>query len=323
MNSNSKMLKLRNLKTYFYTSAGIIRACDDVSFDIEKGRNLGLVGESGCGKTICCLSILNLLPEEAKILSGEVIFENKNLLKLNQNELRKIRGNKISMVFQEPMTSLNPVLTIGEQITEAITAHKDTSYKQAKNEAMELLDRVKIDNPMQRFDDYPHNLSGGLRQRVMIAMAISCKPQILIADEPTTALDVTIQAKILDILDELQDKMHLSVLIVSHDFGVIARLADKVAVMYAGELVEYAESKEIFNNPLHPYTQDLLSSVKQLERKDKRLTTIKGTAAKTYRVTNRCKFSSRCRKVYDRCKKHAPNLIEVRPSHFVRCNRVK
>jgi len=323
MNSNSKMLKLRNLKTYFYTSAGIIKACDDVSFDIEKGRNLGLVGESGCGKTICCLSILNLLPEEAKILSGEVIFENKNLLKLNQNELRKIRGNKISMVFQEPMTSLNPVLTIGEQITEAITAHKDISYKQAKNEAIELLDKVKIDNPIQRFDDYPHNLSGGLRQRVMIAMAISCKPQILIADEPTTALDVTIQAKILDLLDELQDKMHLSVLLVSHDFGVIARLADKVAVMYAGELVEYAESKEIFNNPLHPYTQDLLSSVKQLKHKDKRLTTIKGTVDRTYRITNRCKFSSRCRKVYDRCKKHAPNLIEIKPSHFVRCNRVK
>ncbi len=323
MNSNSKILNLRNLRTYLYTSVGIIKACDDVSFDIEKGKNLGLVGESGCGKTMCCLSILNLLPQEAKVLSGEVIFEDRNLLRLNQNELREIRGNKISMIFQEPMTSLNPVLTIGSQITEAITAHRDISYKQAKDEAIELLDRVRIDNPIRRFNDYPHNLSGGMRQRVMIAMAISCKPKILIADEPTTALDVTIQARILDLLDELQDEMDLSVLIVSHDFGVIARLADKIAVMYAGELVEYAESEEIFNNPLHPYTQSLLASVRELQIKGKRLTTIKGTLEKVYEASKGCRFYPRCNQAHKDCKEINPEFKEVRPSHYLRCHRIR
>lgn len=320
--NNNNILKLRNLKTYFYTDAGIVRACDDVNFDIEKGKNLGLVGESGCGKTISCLSILKLLPDEARVLSGRVEFEEKDLLRLPDDKLRKIRGNEISIIFQEPLTSLNPVLTIGEQITEAITTHKDISYKRAKQQTIDLLGKVKIDNPSYRFNDYPHNLSGGMRQRAMIAMAISCKPKILIADEPTTALDVTIQAQILDLLDELQDEMHMSVLIVSHDFGVIARLADRIAVMYEGEIVEYADSKEIFNNPLHPYTQDLLTSVKQLQIKDEKLTTIKGTVKKIHEISKGCRFYPRCRKAYKECKETTPEFKEVKPSHYVRCHKV-
>jgi oligopeptide/dipeptide ABC transporter ATP-binding protein len=333
--SDNTLLKLRNLKTYFYpvkngvshrdisngvyTQAGIVKAVDDVSFDIEKGKNLGLVGESGCGKTVCCLSILKLLPEEADIVSGQAEFEGEDLLKMKEEKLRKIRGNEISFVFQEPLTSLNPVLTIGDQIQEAIVTHKNVSYKQAKEEAIDLLAKVKIDNPASRFNEYPHNLSGGMRQRVMIAMAISCEPKILIADEPTTALDVTIQAQILELLDELQQKMHMSVLIVSHDFGVVARLADKIAVMYAGQLVEYASSKEIFENPLHPYTKGLLSSINQIQKRKKRLTTLKGAVKKFYK-DKQCRFYSRCNERNTQCKQEIP-LKEVKPSHFVRCIR--
>jgi oligopeptide/dipeptide ABC transporter ATP-binding protein len=319
--NNNPMLKLRNLTTHIYTEKGVIRACDEVSFDIEKGKNLGLVGESGCGKTMCCLSILRLLPEEAEIVSGKVEFEDKNLLKMRDRELREIRGGKISIIFQEPLTSLNPVLTVGQQITEAITAHKNLKVKEAKLQAIELLDKVKIDRPAERFNNYPHNLSGGMRQRVMIAMAISCRPKILIADEPTTALDVTIQAQILDLLDQLQDEMDLSILTVSHDFGVIARLSDRIAVMYAGQLVEYAEAGEIFNNPLHPYTQGLLLSIGQLKERGRRLTTIRGTVEKMYEASNKCRFYSRCRKASEECQRREPNFREVKPSHYLRCHK--
>ncbi|MCK5305588.1 MAG: ABC transporter ATP-binding protein [Candidatus Omnitrophica bacterium] len=313
------MLKVRNLKTYFYTQRGTVKACDDISFDIDHGRNLGLVGESGCGKSMCCLSILKLIPPEGNIVSGEVLYKGRDILSMDNKELRKIRGNKISMIFQEPMTSLNPVLSIGEQMTEAVLAHKDINYKEAKALSIELLSKVKIDRPKSRFSEYPHNLSGGMRQRVMIAMAISCRPDILIADEPTTALDVTIQAGILELLDELQNEYNMSVLIVSHDFGVIARLADRVAVMYAGEIVEYAGAEDLFKNPLHLYTKGLLSSIKQIDKRDKRLSTLKGAVCELDNLPKGCRFSPRCDLASSECREALPELKEISAGHFVRC----
>lgn len=271
----SVILEVKNLTIEFQTPNGKLHACQDVSFSVGKAANIGIVGESGSGKTMCCLAILGLLPEEAEIKSGQIIFKGNDLLKADAETLRRVRGNDIAMVFQEPMSSLNPVITVGSQITEAIMTHKKCSYKEAKKETIKLLDKVKLDRPKDRFNDYPHSLSGGQRQRVMIAMAISCQPEILIADEPTTALDVTIQAEILNLLDELQREMHMSVLIVSHDFGVIARLADTVAVMYKGEVVEHESAEKIFKNPRHPYTKALLLSVKELEEGKERLTTLK------------------------------------------------
>ena len=317
------ILSVNNLSVSFYIEEGIVKACDNVSFEVERGKNLGLVGESGCGKTMCCLSILKLIPQEGRIVSGEVNFEDKNILLLSNEGLRKIRGNEISMIFQEPMTSLNPLLTAGEQITEGILVHRKITYLKAKDKALELLHRVGIDNPKARFDDYPYSLSGGIRQRVMIAMAISCEPKVLIADEPTTALDVSTQVKILELLDELQREFNMSVLIVSHDFGVIARMADRIAVMYAGQIVEYAEAEDIFKDPLHPYTKGLLDSIRQIEKRDNNLTAIKGSVAELYNLPKGCRFYHRCKLADSGCGEGVPRLEEIRSSHYARCFKAK
>jgi oligopeptide/dipeptide ABC transporter ATP-binding protein len=317
------MLEIKELTVKFYTKEGELKACDKVSLSIEKGKNLGLVGESGCGKSMTCLSILKLLPPEAEITWGEVLYEDKNILKMDNKGLRSIRGNKISMIFQEPMSSLNPVLTIGEQMREALVVHKGLSKKEADREVISLLKKVKIDKPEARIYEYPHNLSGGMRQRVMIAMAISLKPDLLIADEPTTALDVTTQAQVLELLDELQREYKMSVLIVSHDFGVIARLADTIAVMYAGEIVEYASSKELFTNPQHPYTKALLSSLKQMQAKKESLSVLRGTVCDLTKLPLGCRFEERCSLADNSCKRGLNKLIEVEPNHYVRCFKCK
>jgi oligopeptide/dipeptide ABC transporter ATP-binding protein len=317
------MLEIKELTVKFNTVSGELKACDKVSLSIEKGKNLGLVGESGCGKSMTCLSILKLLPPEAEITWGQVIYKGDNILKMSNEGLRSIRGNKISMIFQEPMSCLNPVLTIGEQMREAIMTHKKVTKSEAKEEVVKLLKKVKIDKPEERFYEYPHNLSGGMRQRVMIAMAISLKPDILIADEPTTALDVTTQAQVLELLDELQREYKMSVLIVSHDFGVIARLADTVAVMYAGEIVEYAPSEIIFKTPEHPYTKALLSSLKQMQAKKDSLTVLKGNVCDLTKLPLGCRFEERCSFADKECKKGLNKLIEIKKNHFVRCFKCK
>ena len=277
MNDNGTLLSVENISTYFFTEEGTAKAVQDVSFSIKKGRTFGLVGESGCGKSVTALSIMRLVPApQGKIVSGDVVFEGQNLLALSENQMRRVRGNKIAMIFQEPMTSLNPVYTVGDQIVEAIKLHQKKSTSQAWADAAEMLRRVGIADPGQRVREYPHQMSGGMRQRVMIAMAVSCEPTLLIADEPTTALDVTIQAQILDLLDELQEQSGMSILLITHDLGIVAERADDVAVMYASRIVEVADSKPLFEGPLHPYTQGLLKS---LPRKGFVITSIISSAA--------------------------------------------
>ena len=317
------MLEIKELTVKFKTPQGELKACDKVCLKIEKGKNLGLVGESGCGKSMTCLAILKLLPAEAQITWGKVLFKNENIFKMDSKKLRTVRGDKISMIFQEPMSSLNPVITIGEQLTEAIMTHKQVTQSEAKKQAIELLKKVKIDEPQARFYEYPHNLSGGMRQRVMIAMAISLKPDILIADEPTTALDVTTQAQVLELLDELQREYNMSVLIVSHDFGVIARLADSIAVMYAGEIVEYASSEDLFKNPRHPYTKALLASLKQMQQKKDNLTVLKGAVCDLTKLPIGCRFEPRCSEADAECKNKITELVEINKGHFVRCHKCK
>src|SRR5574341_573298 len=257
-----ELIQVKELRTSFFTPEGEVRAIDGVSFEIGEGKTLGLVGESGCGKSVTSLSIMRLIQSPpGKIVGGEIFYRGKDLLKLNNEEMRKIRGNEISMIFQEPMTSLNPVFTIGDQIGEAIRLHQKSGKKETREKTIDMLRLVRIADPESRVDDYPHQLSGGMRQRVMIAMALSCNPSLLIADEPTTALDVTIQAQILDLMKELQQKLGMSLLLITHDLGVVAEQAEEVAIMYAGKVVERARAKEIFNRPLHPYTVGLLNSL--------------------------------------------------------------
>jgi oligopeptide/dipeptide ABC transporter ATP-binding protein len=294
----------------------------DVSFDIKKGQTVALVGESGCGKSVTALSIMRLIPSPpGKIESGKIFFRNHNILELPEKQMRIIRGNKIAMIFQEPMTSLNPVYTIGDQIVEAITLHQKKSYEQAWSMAEEMLAKVRIPDPARRMFEYPHLLSGGMRQRVMIAMSISCKPSLLIADEPTTALDVTIQAQILDLLDELQQSENMSILLITHDLGVVAQRADNVAVMYASRIAEKCSCVELFKNPLHPYTQGLLNSRPQLGVKQKRLNTIAGSVPEPLHFPSGCKFHPRCPIGCNdkRCQTAEPQLREVSPNHFAAC----
>ena len=274
---SEKLLEVKNLKTYFYTDEGVVKSVDDVSFDVEKGKTLGIVGESGCGKSITSLSIMQLVETPpGKIVGGEIIYQGENLLEKNKDQMRKIRGGEIAMIFQEPMTSLNPVFTVGKQIMEALRLHTDLDKEKAKERAIEMLKLVKIPLPEKRFNEYPHQLSGGMRQRVMIAMALSCNPKLLICDEPTTALDVTIQAQILDLLREIQKKLGTSTILVSHDLGVVARAADRVAVMYAGKIVEIGTAEEIYYDPRHPYTWGLLRSLPAFSRGKSQLYTIPG-----------------------------------------------
>ena len=322
MTENGRILSVQNLSTFFDTELGVAKAVQDVSFEIEKGKTLALVGESGCGKSVTALSIMRLIPTPpGRIESGKIFYREHNILKFSEKQMRQIRGNKIAMIFQEPMTSLNPVYTIGDQIVEAITLHQKKTYEQAWSMAQEMLDKVRIPDPARRMSEYPHLLSGGMRQRVMIAMAISCKPSLLIADEPTTALDVTIQAQILDLLDELQQSENMSILLITHDLGVVAQRADDVAVMYASKIAEKCSCKELFKNPLHPYTQGLLHSLPQLGARQKRLNTIAGNVPEPLNFPSGCKFHTRCPIGCNdkKCQTVEPELREVSKDHFAAC----
>lgn len=317
------ILEVKNLKTQFKTDDGTFLAVDDVSFSVERGKTLGLVGESGCGKSVSSLSIMRLIPTPpGAIVGGQILFEGRNLLTLPEKEMRSVRGNKISMIFQEPMTSLNPVFTIGDQIGEAVSLHNTAlNAQKVRDRAIEMLDLVGIPEPKKRVDDYPHQLSGGMRQRVMIAMALSCDPAVLIADEPTTALDVTIQAQILDLIRKLQKEMGTAVILITHDLGVVAEMCDDVAVMYAGKIVEYANVKDIFLNPKHHYTQGLLKSVPHFEsgKKQTRLTTIPGLVPNLLELKPGCRFKDRCEAAQPDCGQQEPLLQEIQTGHQVRC----
>jgi len=318
------LLDIRSLTTWFFTEDGVVRAVEDVSFKIFPGEILSLVGESGCGKSVTGLSLLRLIPiPPGKILKGGLLFEGKDLLGLNEREMERVRGNDISMIFQEPMTSLNPVFTIGNQIMEALQLHQNLDKKEARRRAIEMLDRVRIPSPEVRIDSYPHQLSGGMRQRAMIAMALSCTPKLLIADEPTTALDVTIQAQVLRLLKEIQREMGMSVLLITHDLGVVSEIADRVAVMYAGRIVESGPIEAIFREMRHPYTRGLLESIPRLEEKKKRLNAIPGQVPNPMNLPGGCKFHPRCSLMIEDCKKEEPPLFEVNGDHFSRCIRWK
>ncbi|MFO7152143.1 MAG: ABC transporter ATP-binding protein [Bacillota bacterium] len=315
-----KLLEIRELTVQFSTDGGTVTAVERVSFDIEEKETLGLVGESGCGKSVTALSVMRLLPSPpAKIASGKILFEGEDLLQKSEAEMRRIRGNRISMVFQEPMTSLNPVITIGHQISEAIILHQGLSKKEARERAVEMLKMVGIPNPEKRYFEYPHQLSGGMRQRAMIAMALSCSPKLLIADEPTTALDVTIQAQILDLMERLKEEVGMSVLMISHDLGVIAQMARRVVVMYAGQVVEEGPCGEIFENPLHPYTGGLLKSIPRLEGAKTRLHVIEGSVPSLHDFPPGCRFHPRCSEAREICRKKIPMLTEVEGGRKVRC----
>ena len=317
---SEKLLEVKNLKTYFYTDEGVVKSVDDVSFDVEKGKTLGIVGESGCGKSITSLSIMQLVETPpGKIVGGEIIYQGENLLEKNKDQMRKIRGGEIAMIFQEPMTSLNPVFTVGKQIMEALRLHTDLDKEKAKERAIEMLKLVKIPLPEKRFNEYPHQLSGGMRQRVMIAMALSCNPKLLICDEPTTALDVTIQAQILDLINELKEKLGTSVMMITHDLGVIAEVADDVMVMYAGKVVEYGSADDIFESPKHPYTSGLMNCIPKLTDEDHtRLDVIKGMVPSFDQMPKGCAFCPRCSEAKDICRELIPELMDVN-GHKVRC----
>jgi oligopeptide/dipeptide ABC transporter ATP-binding protein len=320
------VLEIDNLQTHFFTSAGVVRAVDGVSYAVRSGETLGVVGESGCGKSVTALSILRLVADPpGRILGGAIRFNGTNLLDLRESEMEGIRGNDISMIFQEPMTSLNPLLTVGRQISEAIALHRGVSRRDARDQAVEMLRRVHIPEPERRVDAYPHQLSGGMRQRVMIAMAVSCDPKVLIADEPTTALDVTIQAQILDLMRELQDRLSTAVILITHDMGVVAENADRVVVMYAGRKVEEASAKELFERPGHPYTKGLLGSIPNLEvaahagARRPRLNEIKGMVPSLAGLPEGCTFAPRCAFATAECRAAYPPLLQHRTGHWIAC----
>jgi len=317
------LLEIKDLVTVFDTARGRIKAVDGVSLQVRSGETLGIVGESGCGKTMLALSIMRLVPGNGKITNGEIIFSGQNLLTLSEEDMRARRGSEISMIFQEPMTSLNPVLRIGEQIAEAIRLHQNFPAKKALERSVDLLREVGIPDPQKRVRDYPHNLSGGMRQRVMIAMAMSCKPKLLLADEPTTALDVTIQAQILDLITSLKQKNNMAVIFITHDLGVVAQNAQNVAVMYAGKIVESAPVEALFARPLHPYTEGLLKSIPAVcaasGKKGEHLKTIPGTVPGLYDLAAGCRFHDRCPYAFADCQAQEPALAEIETGHFVSC----
>jgi peptide/nickel transport system ATP-binding protein len=319
---NGVLLRIEGLQTHFFTEAGTVRAVDGVSLMVRKGETLGVVGESGCGKSVTALSILRLIPTPpGKIVGGNIYLEGRDLLKLPEGEMRKVRGASISMIFQEPMTSLNPVFTVGDQIAEGIRLHQRLSKRESWNKAIEMLRIVRMPDPERRVKEYPHQMSGGMRQRVMIAMALSCNPHLLIADEPTTALDVTIQAQILELLNELKAELGMAVMLITHDLGVVWDTAARVAVMYAGRLVEEAPVKELFTSPKHPYTQGLLNSIPRLEKTERRarLQAIPGMVPDLLDLPKGCKFQARCSKIFEPCSGEEPPLKEIAPNHRVRC----
>jgi oligopeptide transport system ATP-binding protein len=315
------LLQVKDLRTHFFTDEGVVRAVDGISYDVQEGETMGLVGESGCGKSVSALSILRLIPNPpGKIVGGEVWFDGQDLLKVDEDEIRHVRGNRIAMIFQEPMTSLNPVLTIGRQITEALELHLKMNRSAANRRAVELLEMVGIPEAHTRLDDYPHQFSGGMRQRVMIAMALSCNPKLLLADEPTTALDVTIQAQILEIMARLSSEFGTAVIIITHNLGVVARYADRVNVMYAGKIVESGSAREIYGHPRHPYTLGLLRSVPRLDeaRRDK-LVPIEGLPPDLANIPPGCSFYPRCAYRIDRCRQEEPPLMLVDAKHYAAC----
>lgn len=313
------LIEVKNLVTEFSSKHGIIRAVNDVSFGIDKGEILAVVGESGSGKSVTALSIMGLLQDNGRVAQGEILFNGEDLLKKSEIEMREVRGNKIGMIFQEPMTSLNPVYRIKDQIMESIMTHKKVSKKEALERTVEMLRIVGIPSPAERANDYPHQMSGGMRQRVMIAMALACEPELLIADEPTTALDVTIQAQILDLLNKMRKQFNMSVLLITHDLGVVSETADRAIVMYCGQVVESAEVRSLFSRPMHPYTLGLLNSIPKLEDEgDGPLSMIKGMVPNPLNMPNGCAFSDRCDRCMDICKMQKPGLYTVE-DHQVRC----
>ena len=314
------LLSVQNLKTYFYTDEGVVQAVDGLTYELHTGETLGIVGESGCGKSVHALSVMRLIPTPpGKVVAGEIRFQGTNLLTLPEEEMRKIRGNRIAMIFQEPMTSLNPVLTIGEQIAEAVMLHQGLAKKEAYDRAVEMLEKVKIPLARERVRDYPHQFSGGMRQRVMIAMALSCNPSILMADEPTTALDVTIQAQILDLMRELQQEFHMAIILITHNLGVVAEMADNVVVMYAGRPVEHASVHDAFRDPRHPYTWGLLHSIPKLYEHKERLIPIEGQPPSLIDLPPGCTFAPRCPFAMEICVKADPPEYPIAADHYARC----
>lgn len=314
------LIRLNNLSSYLHSNGKCFKAVDGISFEISDGETLCLIGESGCGKSVTSLSILRLLDQPPwKIDAGEIAFKGRNLLKLTEEEMRAVRGNQIAMIFQEPMTSLNPVLTIGDQIDEAMILHKRLSNKEAKTATIQLLEKVGLPDAGNKYGDYPHQLSGGMRQRVMIAMALSCDPLLLIADEPTTALDVTVQAQILELLRQYQKETGMGLLLITHDFGIVAEMADRVAVMYASKLVEYGSVRSIFQNPKHPYTIGLLNAIPRMDRAAERLAVIPGQVPDASEYPAGCHFAPRCDFATERCRNEKPDPVELETGHFVHC----
>jgi oligopeptide/dipeptide ABC transporter ATP-binding protein len=315
------MLQVKGLKTHFFTADGVVRAVDGVDFTISRGQTLGLVGESGCGKSVTSLSIMRLIAPPGRNVEGQILLDGTDLLKLEEDEMYSVRGNRISMIFQEPMTSLNPVFTVGDQISEAVLVHQKVSKEQAKKRAIEMLGLVGIPQPAGRYSAYPHEMSGGMRQRVMIAMALSCNPELLIADEPTTALDVTIQAQILELMKDIKERSHTGLLLITHDLGVVAEMADEVCVMYAGQIVEQADVLDLFKDPKHPYTQGLLASIPTLATDPaQRLNVIQGTVPNLLRLPVGCRFAGRCPFVMPVCREVDPLLGTLDDGRKVRCH---
>lgn len=316
---SKKLLEIKNLRTEFYTRSGVLPAVDKVSFSLDYGEIMGIVGESGSGKTVTSLSIMQLLPLTGRITGGEILFEGENLLQKKEKEMQDVRGRLISMIFQDPMAALDPVYTCGAQMVEAIKVHKKISGKEAVKESLEMLKSVGIPSPEHCMKAYPHELSGGMCQRVMIAMALLCNPKLLIADEPTTALDVTVQAQILELLKKIRAKRNMSIIIITHDLGVVSEMAEKVAVMYGGRILEETDVETIFSSPLHPYTKGLIKSMPKLNQSKERLYTIEGIVPSLSNMPEGCRFNPRCSEAMDICKKEEPELVPVGEKHKVRC----
>lgn len=316
--SKNNLLEIKDLTIHYVTEEGTVHAVENMSLEVGKGETLGLVGETGAGKTTTALGIMQLVPDPpGKIVSGEILFEGQDLLKKSQQELRKVRGNKISMIFQDPMTSLNPVMTVGDQIGEVIKLHQKVNAKEAWKKAQEMLKTVGI--PGERAKDYPHQFSGGMRQRVVIAIALACNPALLIADEPTTALDVTIQAQVLELMKKLKEEFKTSMIMITHDLGIVADVCDKVAIMYAGKVVEYTDKRKLFTNPKHPYTLGLFNSIPNIEEDEDRLKPIKGLMPDPTNLPTGCPFHPRCPKAVEECSKKVPSTVEIEPGHYVNC----
>lgn len=318
MSKTDKLLEIKNLNISFSNPDGIVQVVDNMNFYIGAGETLGVVGESGCGKSITALSIMRLIASPPAVVDGEILFNDKNLLKVSNSEMRKIRGNKISMIFQEPMTSLNPVITIGEQIIEVFRLHQNLSHKESVKKSLEILSMVGIALPERRMKEYPHQLSGGMRQRIMIAMALACNPKLLIADEPTTALDVTIQAQILNLMKKLKQETNTSILLITHDLGVVAEMCSRAIIVYCGRIMEEAPVESLFSNPLHPYTEGLLKSLPKMGVKEK-LFVIPGTVPSPSQWPTGCVFNPRCAYASEKCRNQEPPMIKANDGHFVRC----